>query len=49
LTSNTKFGIIARLSLHLDAANDLRDLKVTDLAAAGKILAFLQQAKAIRA
>ena len=42
---NTKFGIITPLSLHADAANDLRALMVSDPDAAGKILAFLEQAK----
>ena len=45
MTRNTKFGIISSLSLHPDAANDLRALMVSDQAAAGKIAAFLQQAK----
>ena len=45
MTRNTRFGIIARLSLHPDAANDLRTLMVNDPAAAGKLAAFLQQAK----
>ncbi len=45
MTRNTKFGIIVNLSLHPDAANDLRGLMVSDPAAAGKIAAFLQQAK----
>ena len=45
MTRNTKFGIISSLSLHPDAANDLRALMVSDHAAAGKIAAFLQQAK----
>ena len=42
---NTKFGIITPLSLHADAASDLRGLMVGDPDAAGKILAFLEQAK----
>jgi hypothetical protein len=45
LTRNTKFGIISPLSLHQDAADDLRGLMVIDQAQAGKIAAFLQQAK----
>ena len=42
---NTKFGIITPLSLHADAASDLRGLMVSDPDAAGKIFAFLEQAK----
>lgn len=42
---NTKFGIIAPLSLHPDAADDLRKLMISDSASGGKIAAFLQQAK----
>ena len=45
MTRNTKFGIISPLSLHPDAAADLRGLMVSDQAEAGKIAAFLQQAK----
>lgn len=45
MTRNTKFGIVAPLSLHPDAADDLRGLMVIDQAQAGKIAAFLQQAK----
>jgi hypothetical protein len=45
LTRNTKFGIIEPLSLHADAAGDLRALMVSDPTAAGKIFAFLEQAK----
>ena len=45
MTRNTKFGIISPLSLHPDAADDLRGLMVIDQAQAGKIAAFLQQAK----
>lgn len=45
MTRNTKFGIVVPLSLHPDAANDLRALMVSDQAQAGKIAAFLQQAK----
>jgi hypothetical protein len=45
LTRNTKFGIIAPLSLHSDAANDLRGLMIANPGAASKIAAFLQQAK----
>jgi len=45
LTRNTRLGIISRLSLHPDAADDLRGLMASDPNAAGKIAAFLQQAK----
>lgn len=45
MTSNTKLGIISRLSLHPGAADDLRDLMAADPDAAGKMAAFLQQAK----
>ncbi|MEF8720202.1 MAG: hypothetical protein V5B35_11130 [Candidatus Accumulibacter necessarius] len=45
MTRNTKFGIIVPLSLHPDAAQDLRDLMVADPGPAGKIAAFLEQAK----
>ena len=45
MTRNTKFGIISPLSLRPDAAADLRGLMVSDQAEAGKIAAFLQQAK----
>ena len=41
----TKVGIITPLSLHPDAASDLRGLMVSDPDAAGKVLAFLEQAK----
>ena len=36
---------MSHLSLHSDAASDLRALMVRDQAAAGQILAFLEQAK----
>ena len=45
MTRNTRLGIVAPLSLHPDAANDLRGLMASDPDAAGKVAAFLQQAK----
>ena len=45
MTRNTKFGLISPLSLHPDAADDLRALMISDAASGGKIAAFLQQAK----
>ena len=45
MTRNTRLGIIAHLSLHPDAVADLRGLMASDPGAAGKITAFLQQAK----
>jgi len=45
LTRNTRLGIVSHLSLHPDAANDLRGLMVSDPVAAGRMAAFLQQAK----
>ncbi len=45
MTRNTRLGIIAPLSLHSDAADDLRALMTSDPDAGGKIAAFLQQAK----
>lgn len=38
-------GIVPSLSIHADAAEDLRQLMATDKFAAGKVLALLQQAK----
>lgn len=38
-------GIVSSLSIHPDAAADLRRLMETDKFAAGKVLALLQQAK----
>jgi mRNA-degrading endonuclease RelE of RelBE toxin-antitoxin system len=38
-------GIVASLTIHPDAADDLRKLMQTDPFAAGKVLALLQQAK----
>ncbi len=38
-------GIVPSLSIHPDAANDLRQLIATDQFAAGKVAALLQQAK----
>ena len=45
MTGNTTLGIVPPLSIHPDAAEDLRQLMVTDKFAGGKILALLQQAK----
>jgi len=44
LTGNTRLGIVPSLSIHPDAANDLRQLMATDKFAAGKVAALLQQA-----
>lgn len=38
-------GIVPTLTIHHDAANDLRQLMLSDRAAAGKVAALLQQAK----
>jgi hypothetical protein len=38
-------GIVPTLTIHPDAANDLRQLMVKDRFAAGKVTALLQQAK----
>lgn len=39
-------GIVPSLSIHPDAAGDIRRLMATDRFAAGKVVALLQQAKA---
>jgi mRNA-degrading endonuclease RelE of RelBE toxin-antitoxin system len=46
LLFNTTLGIVPKLAIHLDAANDLQSIKARGEAADhGAILAFLQQAK----
>ena len=40
---DTKLGIIHSLSIHPDAAKDLRELMAVDRLAAGKVLAMLEQ------
>ena len=45
MTIDTRLGIVSSLSIHPDAAADLRRLMETDKTAGGKVLALLQQAK----
>ena len=45
MTFNTQLSIVPSLTIHPDAADDIRQLMANDQFAAGRIVALLQQAK----
>ena len=46
MTFDTQLSIVPSLTIHPDAAHDIRQLMTSDRLAAGKVIALLQQAKA---